>query len=944
MGARHLRTVGGRSYGVAVTEGSSSLGVLWGKSASRGGASLLVQHLLDTAAVGEIVWSSFLPSAVTGPWDEVTDGHGRQVFAALCGLHDIGKASPAFQSKDPDLSRAVQLAGLTWGRLGSHGRGWHHTLAGARVLVDHLVEQGWSKESTGWLWPFIEGHHGRLTASGCPEVNRSVAEAHGTGEGWQRAQRDLLTTVAWHLDLPWGALRIEALPGVADQGVLLGALIMCDWIASNSEVFEPVMDLEAVSMGQARGRARQGFAVLGLRGGWDPSLLSGGSGLIERRFGRSARPSQQAVLEAAEGMAAPGLLIVEAPMGEGKTEAALGAAEVLSRRFGADGVFVGMPTRATSDPMFVRVRDWAAEIDPDVPLALLHGKARFNREWKKLQDQGRVRIEDVDEYGMDDRYGSSPVASAGPSQAPVEWFLGRKRGMLSPIVVGTVDHLLYAATRTTHVMLRHTGLAGKVIVLDEVHAYDTYMSQFLHEALRLLAQLRVPVVLLSATLPPRQREQLARSYVQGATLTRDIEVPISAVGYPQVTSVAVVDGAPSVSIVEATAYRPSVPVAVEVLPEPTDAFDPEPVAQRIAQEIVDGGCVMVIRNTVARAQQTYLSLRRLLDCEVVLLHSRLTAQSRADRTDRVLELLGPEAAGRPTSLVVVATQLAEQSFDVDADLLVSDLAPMDLLLQRCGRLHRHDRTEPRPPRMATPRVVVTGFDVGQLSQAPTFPAGSVKVYHRLPLLAAAAAVQHAVEAGWSLPADVPRLVEAAYDDRPVSPPGWAADVDAAVDDLRAHQQNEAARAENFLLLGEDQLGGQETLRGLHRAANGAICDDEDTVQAVVRGGDKSVEVVLVVSDGARFRTLAGAPLGPNGELPADPGAAEQLVGSAIRLPPHLTSAAMELRPLPGWVGDPWLARTPALVLDTGGSCELGPYFLRYDDDLGLLVRHGGAPA
>uniref|UniRef100_UPI002AD3E96F CRISPR-associated helicase Cas3' n=1 Tax=Frankia sp. Cas4 TaxID=3073927 RepID=UPI002AD3E96F len=280
--------------------------------------------------------------------------------------------------------------------------------------------------------------------------------------------------------------------------------------------------------------------------------------------------------------------------------------------------------------------------------------------------------------------------------AAAEWFLGAKRGLLAPVTVGTVDQLLHAATRTKHVMLRHAGMAGRVVVLDEVHAYDVYMAQFLFEALRWLADAGVPVVVLSATLPPVLRLRLVRSYLQGALQERDVDVADLPVprGYPSSTAVCVTGGKRWAEVASGPSWRDPIPVGVEVLAETPD-FSPATVAAAVAVEVGAGGCALVVCNTVARAQDVYSALRPVFGADVMLLHARFIAAERAVRTERVVDLLGrpgrPDGAARPPRLVVVATQVAEQSFDVDVDLLVTDLAPIDLLLQRVGRLHRHDR-------------------------------------------------------------------------------------------------------------------------------------------------------------------------------------------------------------------------------------------------------------
>lgn len=918
------------------------LGVLWGKSNAGGRVNLLLQHLLDTAAVAECMWDDYLAPTLKDKIDRCSDGRGRAFFALVCGLHDVGKASPAFQSKVPELATRVRDAGLSWGHLDPQSLRWHHSRAGAVVCQRVLPLLGWNPEAVGWVWPLVGGHHGEVPRAGELISRMRRGEAQGRG-AWLDAQEALIRRVAAELDVDIAAVAPARCPRRAEQLAIAGAVIMADWIASNDR-FGGVDQLEKVSMAAARERAALGWESLDIHGGWNPSRLPVHLDPVAMRFGYALRPAQADAVALAEQMSAPGLLILEAPMGEGKTEAALAAAEVLSRRFGADGVFVGMPTQATSDPMFSRVRRWTKSVDAAVPVGLLHGKRRFNREWKALQ--ARVDFEGVDEFGCDDDpYGSDHLTARTSSrEIPAEWFLGPKRGLLAPVTVGTIDHLLHAATRTRHVMLRHAGLAGRVVVLDEVHAYDVYMSQFLFEALRWLADAGVPVVLLSATLPPAQREELVRAYLQGVLQERDVALPeLDAMeGYPAALAVC---AAAAVEVLqrESAPWRSSAAVRVEVLDEPADGGADDVLAV-LEEALQDGGCALVVRNTVARAQETFARVRQVFGEDAVLLHARLTAGARAERTERVLDLLGPPGrrggAVRPRRLVVVATQLAEQSFDSDFDLLVTDLAPIDLLLQRAGRLHRHDRPAgDRPERVRSPRVLVTGMSRHE-GRAPDLPRGSSYVYGTDLLLRAAALVLVAVgTGGWSIPAQVPALVAAGYAEDAGLPPEWSDAAAEAQRDWHEQQQRRRAQAETFLLAGEDKLGSA-TLAGLHDRAT-ADLNDEERVAAVVRDGEESVEVVLVRREARGYLTLGGEPLGPNGDAVSDPAVLERVIESTVRLPaqPQLSAVAkQELAPLPGWRSDPWLRRARALVLDEVMSTHPGSWSLRYDHELGLLAE------
>ncbi|MCM3884613.1 CRISPR-associated helicase Cas3' [Frankia sp. R82] len=675
--------------------------------------------------------------------------------------------------------------------------------------------------------------------------------------------------------------------------------------------------------------------------------------LVFHRFEKTGWPVQIGVVRAAEKLPGPGLLIVEAPMGEGKTEGAFAAVEVLARRFGADGVFVGMPTQATADPMFTRVRDWSVQVDAEAPLGLLHGRARFNRQWVELRRSAAFGgIHDVDEYGMDDDYGLGGVQPADPDRpatggvAAAEWFFGRKRGLLAPVTVGTIDHVLHAATRTKHVMLRHAGLAGRVVVLDEVHAYDVYMAQFLFEALRWLADAGVAVVLLSATLPPDLRRDLVRAYVQGALQRADVDGDLRGLaepaGYPSVTSVCAVDESLNLAVEVYPSKRPPLEVGVEVLDE-QEGFAPETVAAAVIAEVQAGGCALVVCNTVARAQGVFTALRPVFGDDVVLLHARFTAAARAERTERVIDLLGPPgrrgAAARPGRLVVVATQVAEQSFDVDVDFLVTDLAPIDLLLQRVGRLHRHQRpVDKRAERFRVPRVLVTGVRFVD-GRVPTWPSGSRAVYGDHLLLRSAALVAAAAAGeGWSIPGRVPELVADGYGQVPLGPPEWTSAAARYQQQRTEKEHLRAAAASSFLLSGERQLGAS-TLAGLHDRSTEVLASEE-RVAAVVRDGEESLEVILVRGNpSGGYLTLGGRPLGPSGEAAiSDEVLLEEVVGATIRLPANkdITAAARRrLTPLPGWGVDPWLKRVRALVLDADLTAHLGDYQLTYDHNLGL---------
>ncbi|WP_301129171.1 CRISPR-associated helicase Cas3' [Streptomyces cacaoi] len=950
------------------------LGVLWGKSAAYGGGrvNLLISHLLDTAAVAEMMWQEFLAPSVRDMLNRISGGDGRRFFMWLCGVHDVGKATPAYQSMDEAGAHKVRAAGLRWrdGALaGRSRRKWRHDKAGGRILRTVLPEH-WSTDAVEWVWPLVAGHHGTVPpVSVFQQRGAKVDQLHGAGAEWRNAQRNVVEVFSRCLgyeDL--SAVEPVEVPSRAEQLSLCGLVMMADWIASDTRDghFRGLDQLEDVGLEPARQRAERAWRALKLRGGWGRLSVPVASDLVQHRFGEPARASQACLVEVAGRLPGPGLVFVEAPMGEGKTKGTLAAAEVLAARFGADGVFVGMPTQATCDPMYKIVRDWVESIEPGLGehVALLHGKRAFNPLWRGLwkKDEGAPETwygsvgEDefgLDEFGMGSGGGSAqeePCCYGG--SGPSEWFLDRKRGLLSPFVVGTIDQLLFAATRTKHVMLRFAGLAGKVVILDEVHAADVYMRQFLAEALRWLGQAGVPAVLLSATLPPAQRRLLARAYLEGAVGRVGVEVAgmPEPQGYPSATAVyADESGTPAYLSESAAPWRTSQPVEIGWLPDVS--ADGSAVVERVETEVADGGVALVVLNTVKRAQQVHRRLAESFPGETVLLHGRVCAADRAERTERCLAELGPDDdVARPGRRIVVATQLAEQSFDVDADVLVTDLAPVDLLLQRIGRLHRHEHTY-RPAHLRDPRVLVSGVAGSVEGRAPVFLGASEKFYGRYLLLRTTSVLARAAgsppPAGgaersggalWSVPAQVPSLVAEVYGEERVCEPFWTGAEEQARERWTSQEWTRAASAEKFLLCQRGEWA-KPTLAGLHYG--GVTATDEELRDAVVRDGEMAAEVVLVKRDERGFRALDGKWLGVRGEACEHETAGDAAMGGMVRLPVQegLGEAVdKELRPLEGWAHAPGLRFAKALVLEEDGFARLGGYRIGYHETEGLAVE------
>ncbi|MEU3958263.1 CRISPR-associated helicase Cas3' [Streptomyces buecherae] len=945
-------------------DATASLRVCVAKTPDHAGGtmSLVATHLLDTAAVAERVWDGFLGPTTRRQLDAAAGGpgRGRTLLAWICGLHDIGKVTPAFQCRFSPYAASLRAAGLTW-RATARRFPWRHGAAGGFLLKSTLRTAGWPQEHIDWVWPLVAGHHGFLHSA--DEIEPPSAGLGGPqgDERWARARLAHVRYVTEQLGVPSLADAAPAtVPSRALQLMVSGLVVMADWIASGAAAFVGIDDFAKVSMAGARERAGAAWSKIGLRGGWG-ALPTPPPDAFECRFQHPPRPMQKLAMEAARDMAAPGLLVIEGPTGEGKTWAGLMATEILAAKFGADGVFVGMPQWSANDPTFARVREWVGRIDPELAphVALLHGQRNLMPEWSALIGASAARQRDAVDTCDEDGDGSTLDV---PRQTPVEWFFGYLRGLWCPFVVSPTDTLLRAMTRTKFAMLRMPGLLSKVILLDEVHAADVSGSLFLLEGLRWFGEAGVPVVLLSATLPTVQRQALADAYLAGAARREEYGHPelVHPDRQPAVTAVWHTRHGPRSLTRTTTPRRPSAPLMVEPMPEAVPGAGTEAaarattdaaVADRLGVELADGGRALVIRNTADRAQTLYTEVRHHLPgTPVVLLHERLTAAELAHRMTECLRVLRPARAGeavpppRPERLIVIASPVAEQSCDLDADLLITDLAPLDLLLQRIGRLHRGDDV-PRPSRLRTPRVIVTGYaesgdgrydEVGATraeAAPPRFPVAAEERYGRHALLLAAAQVLRATGSGrpWTYPADVPALVAAGYGaGADAVPAAWRDDWEAARVTWEKTQRARADKAGNLLLTrrGEREAG---TLEGMHRLAHRHL-DGADGLDDLVRDHTNR-RAALLVADGEGHRTVSGTAL-PAGK-PAI-ATCDAVTADTASLPPSCHGEHYKaLAPLRSWAKSP-LQHTRALVLSPDGTTVLAGRRLRYDRELGLV--------
>lgn len=542
---------------------------------------------------------------------------GSELVAAA---HDIGKISPTFQEKiyrGTDDYKWNSLECLTIVNPDQERNWGGH--AGISMAAARSLKIG------KYIPEIIGQHHGYS-----PELNGLVAEDEVFGgKPWQDTRVKLLCNLK-------DTMRISfpAIDNALQAKAIAGLTSVADWIGSGSLFDNPDEPWQPL-IKQAVDAA--GFVL--------PDIIKGLR--FSEIFAFQPREIQQLLIKQAT---KPGVYILEAPMGIGKTEAALYAAYSIIAAGGATGLYFALPTQLTSNRIHDRVNDFLKKIlTPDCihrRALLLHSNA-----WLKEIEMG---------------------ADGGPGG---NWFNSGKRGILAPFAVGTIDQALMSVMNVKHGFVRAFGLAGKVVILDEVHSYDSYTGTILDKLIEALRKLQCTVIILSATLTKERR-------------IRILKQPVHNLSYPLIT----VSGNHGESAIETTAIVPGrTVVSIKSSPYSDIAMDE---ALKRAEE---GQQVLWIENTVAEAQQSFsiLSARAAgLEIECGLLHSRFIKADR-ERNETYWVARYGKGCGvlrQQSGRILVGTQVLEQSLDIDADFLVTKICPTDMLLQRIGRLWRHSET------------------------------------------------------------------------------------------------------------------------------------------------------------------------------------------------------------------------------------------------------------
>ena len=921
---------------------------LWAKKKEKDGIFYwlsLKRHLEDTREVMGLLWEHWLSEGqriYIADSMMIEEDEAKFLVMFIGAIHDIGKATPAFQiqrgfqnSEDLDLLLMEKLeregfSGIKDLELTDRGK-TPHAYAGEVICRLAGINRG--------IASIIGAHHGvpmkenySLTSyveAYTANFYQEEKEDSPIYKKWKATQEELLS---WALEI-CGYKNVEDLPRCPKptQLLLSGLLIMADWIASNEDYF-PLFSLQnedsqelcgaiakqedkAKQEIQKHDRVESAWLKWTQNQTWEATQLFDAKQAYQNSFHFMPRDFQEKVFTEIAGAEDIGLVILEAPMGCGKTEAALMTAEQLAGKQQCAGVFFGLPTQASSNGIFPRVESWVDSLGQEnqekLSLRLSHGKAALNEEFQTLS---RNCSEGIDPDGEKTKY-----------VYVNEWFSGRKKAMLDDFIVGTVDHLLLMALKQKHLMLRHLGFSKKVVIIDEVHAYDAYMGQYLYMVLQWLGAYNVPTIILSATLPIERRKDLMKYYLKGRGIK---EKDIGNFDFLRTEKYPLLTFSKGSEVESFSDFQEEKEKKVTLY-----QLDEENLVETVESLSENGAVIGIIVNTVGRAQKiTKGLLKAFPEEEVHLLHSRFIDTDRIKKEEELLKKIGKNAV-RPKRFIVVGTQVIEQSLDIDFDLMISDLCPVDLLIQRIGRLHRH-KIE-RPKEHSEARLYLMG-----ISESFDFEKGSRRVYGDYLLIKTQCALGNSI----SIPKDISPLVQEVYGEwNPSLTPELRKKYEDSKEKQEAILNKQKMKAKGFRL-DKPQLGCSEEISLDGLLDNDFPIDSEELCQAKVRDIGSSIEVIAVKKIGAGYGFFQEKK--DISEEFSKASIAKKLACQTLRLGESIIHMEKEedlIRyledynrgELPEWQDAVWLKGSLGIVFDENNDFPLKNIILHYDEKFGL---------
>lgn len=731
---------------------------LWGKKKAYGDKLYwlpLLTHLNDTQAIIKYLYENYLSQ------------NQRNIIAlpsSLIGtlgfLHDFGKITPAFQLKQSrPYNAALDQAILA--KLDSL------SLPSKLPLADkspHNFSGAYLLRSTCFAG-IVASHHG-TTPTKRELLLQQVFKSNYGDETWTNLRQEFLAIAVKDLTSKEKDMLYHASLSQDQQILLLGLVMMADWLASNETYFPLIPIDDSYQDIDEKKRIKIGLSRWSKETKWQPQTDFDIDTYFKDHFNFKPHALQKEMLETIKAIKKPGLILIEAPMGTGKTETALTASEILSAKCHTNGIFYGLPTQATSNAMLPRLASWLTAEQGKHGLKLMHSKANSVKAYQDLDKNNNIFIN--------------------------QWY-NHKLGSLEHFTIGTIDQLLQMSLSQRHLAFKHLAFSGKTVIIDEVHTYDAYMQSYLQKTLKWLGEYNVPVIALSATLTHKIRQNLVSSYLQ-----RDVELPTN-LAYPLLTYT-------ENSIVKQQSnFAKS--QSKKVIIKSFTKDEPQEIAQKADNLIAQGGICGIIVNSIARAQD----IAKDVKAPKILLHSSFLAQNRSCIEEQILKTI----KSRPKKLVIIGTQVLEQSLDLDFDVLITDAAPMDLLLQRIGRLWRHNRK--RANSFTKPVCYVDTNRKSKAYQTDCFLYSNYLINHTVKLLPDKII----------LPTDIPLLIEKTY----------YLDDSQDARKLSLERKKECQKSLNFQV--HDPRG-----KNLFDWQSQAIPNDENIALACVRDIKPQLEVAL----------------------------------------------------------------------------------------------------
>lgn len=887
----------------------------------------LWMHLRDTAGVMEQLVTRWIPESVF-----LATGLDREWFLKtavfLAAVHDIGKATSYFQSvitkSCPEKYDEIVGHGFVVNKSDRGSGKTPHARAGQCILQNNTHGLGVQED----LAVVVGAHHGEpygrdhIMKVDLITLHPDNFFGAGKNDEARRVWKDAWDCILDQAIRLAGVRTVDELPVLTPEAQVLlsGLLITADWIASNTTYF-PLLPLDDYGDdAMYPERIRKGWERIDFPDGWSSETDVMDDGTFEKRFGFYPNDVQKCVLDVVNRCDNPGIFILEAQMGVGKTEAALGTAEVLAHRKQEGGIFFGLPTQATSNGLFGRLYEWGRQVSEETvnAIRLAHGSAELNEDYRSLSMKGRAYIGDD---GEQDTLGVHP------------WFQGNKRALLADFVIGTVDQFLMASLRRKHFMLRHVGLAGKVVVIDECHAYDAYMNEYLERSIQWMAVYGVPVILLSATLPSSRRKALIDSYVKTYSRyclgKRKPEITYKRPDWKETTDYPLLTWTDGESVNQKSILQ-SVPEKTVKISRVNSIRE---TVGLLDERLRDGGCACIIANTVKRAQEVYTECEESMQgAEPILYHAQFTMPDREIKEKYLLKKMGKHSgADDRNRVILIGTQVLEQSLDYDADIMVTQLCPVDLLLQRIGRLHRHDGRI-RPAGLENPECLILG------DGDDAYDRGSRAVYGDYLLMRTEKILTDEI----TIPGDIPLMVQKVYDsgqDLGLNGELYESALAKYEDGLKTKKCN----ARDYLLRSPSK-------KEIENILDNPETSSEKTAEASVRDGASSIEVLLMkkgADEDILFvsKTFEKTPALSSTRTPTS-AEGRMVAMQRLRLPYVFSCSEVrektieELRDknrreLPEWAQSPWIHGELVLLLDENNQTELNGFRLSYSFEKGL---------